>query len=119
MDFEKVCDEIFKIDPKVRYAAVFDYFATKVAGGMRKGVKSILPESLTKLSVDQAIIRWRSRLALEDWIGLPKYAIAEYDKIKRCIIYLNSEHLLLISTEVEMDGAKLINNVNKILKRTV
>ena len=79
-------------------------------------MKSYLHESLTKLSVDQAIIRWKSRLALKDWIGSPKYAFAEYEKIKRYTIYLDADNFLVISTEIELDTTTLITKVYQILR---
>ena len=116
--FEKYVLDIFKIDPKIRYVAVFDNSAKVIAGGMREGIKSLMPESITKLSADEAIIRWKSRLALKDWIGLPKYAFAEYEKIKRYTIYLDS-HLILISTELDLDSTTLINKVYEIFENRI
>jgi hypothetical protein len=115
LDFTKVCSEIFKIDPKVRYVAVFNDSAKQIAGGMREGEQPYLPQSLTKMSIDQSIIRWKSRLELKDWIGLPKYAFTEYEKIKRYTIYLDTGNLLAISTEIDLDTMILINKVYKIL----
>ena len=119
MNFGEICSAIFKIDPKVRYVAVFNNSANVIAGGMREGMESYLPESVTKLSTDQAIIRWRSRLALKDWIGLPKYAYAEYEKIRRYTIYLDTDNLLAISTEIDLDTTVLINKVFHILELKV
>jgi hypothetical protein len=115
MDYQKICSEIFKINPKVRFVAVFNKSAKVIAGGMREGVKSYLPESIIKLSADQAIIRWQTRLKLKDWIGLPKYAYAEYEKIRRYTIYLDTDVLLAISTEVELDTTMMMNRVFEIL----
>ena len=33
MDYEKLCSKIFQIDPKIRYAAVYDFWAECLAGG--------------------------------------------------------------------------------------
>ncbi len=115
MDYKKTCSEIFKIDPKIRFVAIFNNSAELIAGGMRPGMKSYLPESLTKVSVDQSILRWKTRLELKDWIGSPKYAYAEYEKIKRYTIYLDTGDLLTISTEVGLDAQITMNRVFKIL----
>ena len=42
--------------------------------------------------------------------------MAEYEKIKRITIPLEDAHLLLVSTEVEADHGKIINNILKLLK---
>jgi hypothetical protein len=55
------------------------------------------------------------RHSLSPKIGRGKYAMAEYEKIKRITIPLDDDHLLLITTEVEADHAQIINNVLKLL----
>jgi len=47
--------------------------------------------------------------------GKGKYAMTEYEKIKRITIPLDDEHLLLITIEVEADHAQIISNVLKLL----
>ncbi len=115
MDHEELCSKIFKIDPRVRFVAVFDNSAKRLAGGMREGVKSYLPDSLTKLSVDQSIIRWHTRLKLADWIGSPKYGFGEYEKIRRYTFYLESERILAISTEKDLGIDTIVSKVMKLL----
>ena len=41
--------------------------------------------------------------------------MAEYEKIKRITIPLDDDHLLLITTEVQADHSKIINNTLKLL----
>jgi len=69
MDYDKLCSEIFMIDPKIRFASVYDYWAERIAGGMRDGLESNLPEKITVNSVNQALLRWKSRKTTEEWIG--------------------------------------------------
>ena len=115
MDYEKLCSKIFQIDPKIRYAAVYDFWAECLAGGMRDGLKSNLPEKLTINSINQALLRWKSRKSTEEWIGKTKYAMAEYEKIKRFTFYFNENELLLVSTEPDADHEIIIKKINKII----
>jgi len=55
------------------------------------------------------------RKSLSSKTGKGKYAMTEYEKIKRITIPLDDEHLLLITTEVEADHAQIISNVLKLL----
>jgi len=113
MDYEKLCSKIFKIDPKIRYAAVYNFWAECIAGGMRDGLKSRLPERITLNSINQALLRWKSRKTTEEWIGKTKYAMAEYEKIKRFTFYFNENELLLISTEPDVDHEFIIKSIKK------
>jgi hypothetical protein len=42
---EDLCRELFKLDKRIRYAAVMDTEGRIKAGGMRRGVKSLEPKS--------------------------------------------------------------------------
>jgi len=55
------------------------------------------------------------RKSLSPKTGRGKYAMAEYEKIKRITIPLDDEHLLHITTEVDTDHAQIISNVLKLL----
>lgn len=54
MEYEQLCKDIFEIDKQIRFAAVYNSKIEKVAGGIRKGVKTLIPESITELSVEQS-----------------------------------------------------------------
>ena len=73
----------------------------------------MLPPDLTKASVLQAWYRWKLRDAMESSIGKGRFAMAEYEKVRRFAIPVDNEHLLLVSTEVD---AKL-NMIYDILKQ--
>jgi len=115
MDYEKLCSEIFKIDPKIRYVAVYDFWAERIAGGMRDDLKSHLPEKITVNSINQALLRWKSRKTAEEWIGKTKYAMAEYEKIKRFTFYFNENEMLLVSTEPNLDNEFIIKSIKKLI----
>jgi hypothetical protein len=115
MDYEKLCSQIFMIDPKIRFAAVYDFWAERIAGGMKEGLDSHLAEKITINSVNQALLRWKSRKTMEEWIGKAKYAMAEYEKVKRLTFYFNENELLLVSTEPDADHESIIKNIKKLL----
>jgi hypothetical protein len=49
-------------------------------------------------------------------VGKGKYAMAEYEKIKRITFPLENYHLLLITTEIEADHGKMIDTVLNMMK---
>ena len=115
MDYEKLCSQIFEVDPKIRFAAVYNFWSECLAGGMKKGLDNLLSEKVTKNSINQALLRWKSRKTTEEWIGKAKYAMAEYEKIKRLTFYFNENELLLVSTEPDADHELIIKNIQKLL----
>jgi len=118
MDYEKLCSQIFEIDTKIRFVAVYDFWAERIAGGMKKGLDSHLAEKITVNSVNQALLRWKSRKTMEEWIGKTKYAMAEYEKVKRFTFYFNENELLLVSTEPDVDNEFIIKNIKKLIVET-
>lgn len=111
MDHEKFCNEILAINPKIRFAAIYDAWATRVCGGMRSDVQNLLSERAERELVNLSILDWQSRKNVSKWLGKTKYAMAEYDKIRRFSFYLGDDYLLLVSTETDYDINLTVNNV--------
>ena len=115
MDYDKVCKDIIDLDPKIRFAGICDDTGEILYGGMREGITSHLSPDETRKSVQLALGRWGLRDALSPKTGRPKYAMAEYEKIKRATLPLNEDYLLLISMEVEADHNSIITQILKII----
>ena len=112
--YGKLCKEILNLDPKIRFAGICDDTGEIKYGGQREGVKNLLSPEETKKSNLQALARWGLRNALAPKVGKGRYAMAEYEKIKRITIPLEDDDLLLVTTEVEVDHGKIINDVRKL-----
>jgi len=116
MEFSKLCQKIMALDPKVRFAGICDDTGEILYGGQREDVKDLLTREETRKSNLQAMARWASRYTLASKIGLGKYAMAEYEKIKRITVPLDNEHLLLVTTEVDVDHGRIISSILKLVQ---
>jgi hypothetical protein len=115
MDYVNLCKAVMDIDAKIRFAGICDETGEIKYGGQREGVEDMLSSEETRKSNLQALARWGLRNSLSSKIGRGKYAMAEYEKIKRITIPLDDDHLLLITTEVQADHGKIISNTLKLL----
>ena len=115
MDYDKVCKDIMNLDPQVRFAGICDDTGEIKYGGHRSGVTNLLSPEETKKSNLQALARWGLRNSLSPKIGKGKYAMAEYEKIKRITMPIGDDHLLLVTTEVNVEHDKLIKNILKLI----
>lgn len=115
MDYNKLCKDILGLDTKVRFAGVCDDTGEIRFGGQREGIKNLLTPEETKLSNLQAMVRWELRDPLYHKIGREKYSMVEYEKIKRITFTLDSDHLLLVTTEVDTEHMKVIDSILKQL----
>jgi len=102
------------IDPKIRFATIFDTSGNVMFSEHRKGVENLLSSDESKSSLQFAINAWKSRNEVSDKIGKGKYALVEYEKIKRITMPLDAEHILYITTDVEADHAPIIYRALRI-----
>jgi hypothetical protein len=112
MNYGELCKDIFDLDQKIRFAAICSRTGEIKYGGLRNGIKSLLSPEQTKESVLQAWNRWKLRDAIESSVGKGKFAMAEYEKVKRFTIPVDNSHLLLVSAESDTR----LNIIYEILK---
>jgi hypothetical protein len=106
LDYGNLCKEILTIDPKIRYAGVCDDTGETKYGGQREGVKNLLSPEETKKSNLQALARWGLRNSLSSKVGKGKYAMAEYEKVKRITIPLEYNGMVdfyMVDQQIMMD----------------
>jgi hypothetical protein len=115
MDFDRLCKDILGLQSKIRFAAVCDDSGEIRYGGQREGITNLLSPEETKRSNLQAIARWALRNSLSSRVGKGRYAMAEYEKIKRITFPLEESHLLLVTTEVDADHSKIIRDILTML----
>jgi len=114
MDYNALCKQILNFDQKIRFAGVCDETGEIKYGGQREGTTNLLSPGESQKSMLQAMGRWGLRDSLAPKIGKGKYAMAEYEKIKRITFPLDENHLLLVTTEVAADHMRIIDSVLKL-----
>jgi len=114
MDYEKFCSEILSSDSKIRFATVYDEWATKLGGGIREGVTNLLTDRRENELVNLSVMDWKSRKEMAKWLLKTIYTLAEYDKIKRFSFYLGDDNLLLVSSEKDADTNVIVDKVIKL-----
>ncbi len=114
LDYENFCSKILEAEPKIRFAAVYDSWAKRVAGGLRKGLDSIVSEHDENELVNLSVINWKARKDMSKVLGKTIYTLAEHDNIKRFSFYLGEENMLLLSTEKDADTNRVVDQVIKL-----
>ena len=116
MDFDKLNSDVMNIDPDIRYAAIQNNVGEKICGGFRPNIEPILDEEEIKMMHHYASQRWQTRKNIEHKIGKTRYAMAEYDRLKRMTFPIDKNHLLMIAAEIKADHMKIINSVLSTIK---
>jgi len=114
-EFYKIYETIMNLDPKIRFISILNTVGEIVYGGQREGIENYLDPLDQKLSVKHAQESWQRRTQFADKIGKSKYAMAEYEKIKRFTVPLDENHLLYLTTELEIDHSSFLQNLLKLV----
>ena len=103
-----------RIDPKVRFATIFDMNGIVLYSDHREGITNMLSPEENQKALDQAVSAWKARNEFASKIGKGKYVLAVYEKIKRITMSLDDEHLLYITTETNANHEKIIEKALKL-----
>ena len=98
VQYEKVCTEMYKFDRRVRYAAILDETGRQIAGGMRKGIPSLEPQSEDLRLIATITIQLSTDKTWDRFFGRSQYTFIKREKVNILTFSIGSK-LLLISTE--------------------
>ena len=115
-EFYTVYNSIMNLDNKVRFVTVLDSNGEILFGGQREGIENYLSDEDQKKSIKHITDAWFNRNQFSSGIGNGKYAMAEYEKVKRFTFPLkNSRNIVYITTEPDVDHCSFVEDVLKII----
>jgi len=112
INYEKFCDEVLKLDKKIRFVGIFNSHFKLIK--MREGLQSLLSPEETQSSIIDTFSKWRTRQGLAKKLGEPLYAMAEYEKVKRITIPINDDGLILVSAEPSVNHETITKEILSI-----
>jgi hypothetical protein len=114
--FEKLCNEIYALNPNIRFAGVVNRMGTLVAGGMRQSIKSMEDKGDSSKLYLESAIRSEMRKDFDKEFGKTIYSFSEREKIKVASFPLRDDYLLRVSIEKqEQCHEKIIEGILKII----
>ena len=116
MNFDDLYNETMNMNKSIRYAVVLSSTGEKISGGYREGLIPMLNDEELKMVHFYAGQRWNTRKNLTHKIGKTKYAMAEYDKLKRMTFPINDKYLLMATTEIDTDHQEVIRGILNLIK---
>lgn len=111
--FQKLCESIFALSSGLRFVGVIDRMGRLVAGGMRKGVRSLELDS-EKLYLEFAL-RSEMRKDFDDEFGKTIFSFTEREKVKLASFPLHGSYILRISMERKEPHSEIIEKTLKII----
>ncbi len=113
--YYKLYDSIVNLDSKIRFVTIIDSNGRLILGGQKDGIQNYLIPEDQKKSLKSASKMWEIRNQFVDFLGKGKYAMAEYEKVKRYTFPLDNTNLLYITTEPELEHNFFIKQIFKLL----
>jgi hypothetical protein len=98
VQWDKICTEIFKFDRRVRSAIVLDPTGRQIAGGMRKGIPSLEPQSEDLRLIANMTIQLNTDKTWDKYFGRNQFTIIKREKLNIMTFYLGSK-MVLVSSE--------------------
>lgn len=113
-DEGRLVDNLLEANKNVRYACICDGEGKILWNSRRNDIQSLITLEDTRASVKKACENWMERDKLSEKIGKGRYAIVDYEKLKRITVPLKNNHLLYM--HVEPDKPAYIGDILKIIK---
>ncbi len=115
MDDEgRLVDNMLEANKNVRYACICDGEGKILWNSRRDNIVSMLTLEETKDSVKAACEQWSKREKLSGKIGKGRYALVDYEKLKRITVPLANNHLLYM--HIEANKPEYIGDILNIIK---
>lgn len=116
MDYAKLCEAVFALHDDLRYAGVIDDAGSVIAGGMRKGIDSLVDQDNEDLYLTQTALRKSMREKFDKTLGKARFAYVEREKISILTFYMDENTLLLtlepnISSHIAIDIAEDVMDI--------
>ena len=116
MSPEKICQRIMKLDPKMRSARIINDRGHQVAGGMKKGLKSLEDTKQDEMMFMEIALRVRMRHEFDKEFGKTLFSLSYRDKVIIMSFPTSDGNVLLVSTEKDVDFGKIPFKIIKILE---
>ncbi len=113
-DEGRLVSMMLEANKNVRYACICDNEGKILWNSRRNDIVSFLTLEETKASVKIACEHWSKRDKLSEKIGMGRFAIVDYEKLKRITIPLANNHLLYM--HVEPDKPEYMADILNIIK---
>jgi len=96
---ENICQQILKLDPKMRSARFINARGHLAAGGMKDGLLSLESKKQDEMMFMELALRVRMRHEFDTEFGLVHFSLSYRDKVIVMSFPLSNDDVLLVSCE--------------------
>lgn len=114
LDFDALCEDIFKLDDKIRSARVINNKGKLIAGGMRKGLTALEDVKKDEMLFMELSLRVRMRHEFDAEFGSVEFSLSYRGKIV-LISFPMDPNVLFVTTERDIDLNKIPFKILKLI----
>ncbi len=98
VQWDKICTEMFKFDRRIRSATILDPQGIQIAGGMRKGIPSLEPQSEDLRLIAGVTIQLNTDKTWDKYFGKNQFTFIKRERLNIMTFNLGTK-LVMVSSE--------------------
>lgn len=114
-DYTKICNAIFDIDPKIRFAGIINERGRLVAGGMKENVEPLESEKDDEMIFMELALRVKMRKEFDKQLGTVNFAMASRKRALAISVIINND-ILYVASEPDTDYGSLPKKIIEIVQ---
>ena len=114
-DYAKICDSIYSVDPKIRFAGVISEQGRLVAGGMKENIEPLESEKDDEMIFMELALRVKMRKEFDKQLGPVNFAMASRERALAISVIINDDILYVVS-EPDTDYGALPKKILEIIQ---
>ena len=115
-ELENICQQILKLDPKMRSARFINARGHLSAGGMKDGLLSLEAKKQDEMMFMELALRVRMRHEFDTEFGIVHFSLSYRDKVIVMSFPLSNDDVLLVSCEKNTDFGDIPFKILKIIE---
>ena len=113
-NYQNICDQIHKLDPKIRFAGIINERGRLIEGGMKSGLTTFSSAKDDEMLFMELVLRVKMRQEFDTQLGKVKFAMALRDKVLEMSFPID-KHVLFVVSESDVDFGVLPKKIIQII----
>jgi len=120
MDFKNLVDKVLNSDKRIRFVTVFNMYGEILEKNQSTDIGSpVLTIEDTEKLLRESASSWHYREELAYKLGKGRFSLVVYDKLTRITMPINSNHLLLVTIDNDVNQPEVVTNIKHTLAENI
>ncbi len=113
-DYAKICESVFSIDSKIRFAGIISEQGRLIAGGMKENVEPLENEKDDETIFMEVALRVKMRNEFDSQLGQVNFAMASRERVLAISVMVGND-ILYVVAEPDVDYGILPKKILEIV----